>query len=174
MNPLDTIKKGLNILKEQTHEQKTRLKADLQAKKKLSEEDEQWLDGEGNLVDEEHIVGLLERTLDYEKSLMQLDSDDKQVIQKLQDLANASSKGPGKKCKHGVLNTSAKKRNKDTCSTAKENATLAQQIEILDWHHEQKKSQQETAMYFNIKYPSLQLKQHIISAWLKDEEKWCQ
>ncbi|KAI6099259.1 hypothetical protein EDD16DRAFT_1526923 [Pisolithus croceorrhizus] len=103
MNPLDTIKKGLNILKEQTHEQKTRLKADLQAKKKLSEEDEQWLDGEGNLVDEEHIVGLLERTLDYEKSLMQLDSDDKQVIQKLQDLANASSKGPGKKCKHGFF-----------------------------------------------------------------------
>ncbi|KIK24426.1 hypothetical protein PISMIDRAFT_64833, partial [Pisolithus microcarpus 441] len=173
--PLDTIKKGLNILKEQAHEWKTRLQADLQVKKKLSKEDEQWLDGEGNLVDEECIVDLLERTSDYERSLMQLDSNDKQVIQKLQDLANASRKQPGKKHKcpelqvWNVLNTCKKKMKKDTWSVAKENATLAQQIEILDWHHEQRKSQQETAMHFNTKYPCLCLKQPIISAWLKDE-----
>ncbi|KAL4062797.1 hypothetical protein V8B97DRAFT_1877376 [Scleroderma yunnanense] len=86
MVPLDTIKKGLNILREQIHEQKTRLKADLQAKKKLSEQDEQWLDGEGNLVDEEHIVDLLKRASDYERSLTQLNSNDNCVIQKLQDL----------------------------------------------------------------------------------------
>ncbi|KAI6121642.1 hypothetical protein F5141DRAFT_1061319 [Pisolithus sp. B1] len=128
---------------------------------------EQWLDGEGNLMDEECIVDL--------------DSNGKQAIQKLQDLANASSKGPGKKCKHGpkhqvpnAINASEKKNKKDTCSIAKENVTLAQWIAILDWHHEQKKSQQETATYFNIKYPSLQLKQPIISVWLKDEEKWHQ
>ena len=30
------------------------------------------------------------------------------------------------------------------------------------------------AMYFSAKYPSLQLKQPIISVWLKDEAKWHQ
>jgi len=34
--------------------------------------------------------------------------------------------------------------------------------------------QEALAMYFNTKYPSLQLKQLIISAWLKDEAKWHQ
>ena len=69
--------------------------------------------------------------------------------------------------------TAEKKVKENTCSIAKENATLAQWIEILDWHHEQHKSQKETAMYFNSKYPSLHLKQPIIS-WLKEEAKWCQ
>ncbi|KAL4065698.1 hypothetical protein V8B97DRAFT_2069617 [Scleroderma yunnanense] len=102
MVPLNTIKKGLSILREQIHEWQTRLKADLQAKKKLSEQDEQWLDGEGNLVDEEHIVDLLERASDYERSLTQLNLNDNCVIQKLQDLANAHSKEPRKKCKCGL------------------------------------------------------------------------
>ena len=103
MKPLDTIKKGLNILREQTRERKTKLNADLQAKKKLSEEDEQWLDGEGNLVDEERIVDLLERASDYKESLAQLDSNDKHVVQKLQDLANTGIKVPGKKRKRGLF-----------------------------------------------------------------------
>ena len=70
--------------------------------------------------------------------------------------------------------TAEKKVKENTCSTAKENATLAQRIEILDWHHEQHKSQKETATYFNSKYPSLHLKQPIISSWLKEEAKWRQ
>ena len=82
--------------------------------------------------------------------------------------------GPEPKVQN-VLGTSEKKKKKEkTHSITKENATLAQRIEILNWHHEQKKSQQETATYFNTKYPSLQLKQPLISAWLKEEEKWCQ
>ena len=73
-----------------------------------------------------------------------------------------------------MLNTAEKKKKENTCSVAKENATLAQRIEILNWHHGQSKSQKETAMYFSTKYPSLQLKQPIISTWLKDEAKCCQ
>ena len=80
MVPLDTIKKGLNILRKQTHEHKTKLQADLQAKKKLSEQDEQWLDGEGNLVDEERVVDLLKRASNYDRGLTQLDSNDKCII----------------------------------------------------------------------------------------------
>ena len=42
--------------------------------------------------------------------------------------------GPKHPVKH-VLNTAEKKKKENTCSVAKENATLAQWIEILDWHH---------------------------------------
>ncbi|KAF8218805.1 hypothetical protein L208DRAFT_1347101, partial [Tricholoma matsutake] len=56
--------------------------------------------------------------------------------------------------------------------TKKENATLAQRIKILDWHHAHEKNQSKTAAHWDQIYPNLQLKQPIISAWLKEEEKW--
>ena len=52
--------------------------------------------------------------------------------------------------------------------------TLSQRIEILNWHHKSvDKSQTKTAAHWNDIYPNLWLKQPTISAWLKDEEKWC-
>ena len=54
----------------------------------------------------------------------------------------------------------------------KENATLAQRIEILDWHHKNGKNQSATACHFAPIYPNLQIKQPLVSAWLKDEVKW--
>jgi hypothetical protein len=56
--------------------------------------------------------------------------------------------------------------------TKKENATLAQQIEILDWHHKNGKNQSATARHFGPLYPNLQIKQPLISSWLKDEAMW--
>jgi hypothetical protein len=55
--------------------------------------------------------------------------------------------------------------------TRKENATLAQQIEILDWHHKHGKKQIATAQHFAPIYPNLKLKQPLISSWLKEEVK---
>jgi len=50
---------------------------------------------------------------------------------------------------------------------------LAQQIEVLYWHHKSvNKSQTKTAAHWDNIYPNLQLKQPTILAWLKDEEKW--
>jgi len=57
--------------------------------------------------------------------------------------------------------------------TKKENATLAQRIEILDWHHKNGKNQSSTARHFAQLYPNLKIKQPLVSAWLKDEAKWC-
>ena len=57
-------------------------------------------------------------------------------------------------------------------ATMKENATLAQRIEVLDWHHANGKNQTATAKHFNTIYPSLQLKQPRISKWLKAEPQW--
>ena len=54
----------------------------------------------------------------------------------------------------------------------KENATLRQRIEILDWHKVHGKNQTRTAKHFNAVYPNLKLKQPIISAWLNEEAKW--
>jgi hypothetical protein len=55
----------------------------------------------------------------------------------------------------------------------KENATTFQQVEILDWYHANGKNQSLMARHFNNIYPSLQLKQPIISSWVRDESKWC-
>jgi len=56
--------------------------------------------------------------------------------------------------------------------TKKENATLAQRIEVLDWHHANGKNQMKTANHFSPMYPNLKIKQPLVSSWLKDEAKW--
>ncbi len=53
----------------------------------------------------------------------------------------------------------------------KENATLEQRIEILDWYHKNKKNQSKTAEHFTPIYPNLQIKQPRISKWVKNEAK---
>ena len=54
----------------------------------------------------------------------------------------------------------------------KKNATLAQRIEVLDWYHKHKQGQTKTAEHFTSIYPTLQIKQPLISSWLRDEVKW--
>jgi Tc5 transposase DNA-binding domain len=56
--------------------------------------------------------------------------------------------------------------------TKKENATLAQRIEILDWYHANGENQSKTVKHFDAIYPNLRIKQPLVSAWLKEEEKW--
>ena len=56
--------------------------------------------------------------------------------------------------------------------TKKENATLAQRIEILDWHHQNGRNQSKTARHFDSIYPNLKMKQPLVSSWVKDEAKW--
>jgi hypothetical protein len=54
----------------------------------------------------------------------------------------------------------------------KENATLAQQIEILDWHHKNGQNQMKIAQHFNAVYPNLKIKQLLVLSWIKEEVKW--
>ncbi|KAF8219759.1 hypothetical protein L208DRAFT_1153510, partial [Tricholoma matsutake] len=71
---------------------------------------------------------------------------------------------------------SEKKMSNKECSapvfTKKENVTLAQCIEILDWYHKNGKNQSKTAKHFDSIYPNLKMKQPLVSAWVKDEPKW--
>ncbi len=56
--------------------------------------------------------------------------------------------------------------------TKKENATLEQRIEVLDWYHANGENQSRTAKHFDAIYPNLKIKQPLVSAWVKAEEKW--
>jgi len=56
--------------------------------------------------------------------------------------------------------------------TKKENATLAQCIEILDWYHKNGQNQSKTVQHFNLIYPNLKIKQPLVLAWVKEEAKW--
>ena len=56
--------------------------------------------------------------------------------------------------------------------TKKEIATLAQRIEILDWHNKNGKNQSKTARHFNPIYPNLKIKQPLVSTWVNEEPKW--
>jgi len=48
------------VLKQEVQTRKVSLEAKLQWKEKLSGADEEWLDGEGNVVGEEHVINALE------------------------------------------------------------------------------------------------------------------
>ena len=67
---------------------------------RLASSDEEWLDGAGNLVDEERIVKLLEKASDYEKGVGGLSGADKGIVEKLQSLGGSIGAVAGKKCKH--------------------------------------------------------------------------
>jgi Tc5 transposase DNA-binding domain/Helix-turn-helix domain (DUF4817) len=62
--------------------------------------------------------------------------------------------------------------------TKKENSTLEQRIEVLDWYHKNSQNQSATAWHFAPIYPNLKLKQPLVSTWVKEEaklhEQWTQ
>ena len=83
------------------HRRKDNLLACLNRKEKISDEDEEWLDNVGNLVDEEAVVDLLENVYDYEHGLTQLTSQQKSLVEKLKELGGKVKKAvlPGNKRK---------------------------------------------------------------------------
>ena len=70
--PIDMLKKGLKALRKQNEARKLKIQADLDAQKSITESDEEWLDGEGNLVDEELVIDLLENASDYDEGFAPL------------------------------------------------------------------------------------------------------
>ena len=68
-SPLNVLKKGLKTLYEQFKAKKGQLQAQLAEGKSISSQDERWLDGEANLVDEERVLEVLKRASNYEQGL---------------------------------------------------------------------------------------------------------
>ena len=48
------------MLKKQVQTRKANLEAKLQQKEKLTDVDEHWLDNDGNIVDKQHVLDMLE------------------------------------------------------------------------------------------------------------------
>ena len=86
------LQKGLVKLKDFIKGRKDNLLACLNWKEKISDEDEEWLDNVGNLIDEEAIVDLLENMSDYECGLTQLTSQQKSLVEKLKELGGEVKK----------------------------------------------------------------------------------
>ncbi|KIO05653.1 hypothetical protein M404DRAFT_15316 [Pisolithus tinctorius Marx 270] len=128
MEPINTLKNGLKKLQDQIFTHKASLEAALKANQAISEADEEWLDHDGNLVDEEQL--------------------DEAIVKRLMAIA-----GPVqvmKKCKCPTMSSSTSQQKHAAAKQVdkKENATLWQWIEVLDWY------------YANGK-------------WLKKESTWC-
>ena len=71
-----------------------------------------------------------------------------------------------------MAGTEPRKKPHPILITKKEAATLQQRIEILDWHNANGQNQSKTARHFDSIYPTLKIKQPLVSAWVKDEAKW--
>ncbi|KAJ7337555.1 hypothetical protein DFH08DRAFT_915873 [Mycena albidolilacea] len=128
-----------------------------------------------NHVDEEALIHNLETASDYEQGISRLDSKQKELFQSLRELGGEGN--PSNKRKRPAERKPPKKKEeqkkKVPVFTKKENATLAQRIEILNWHHAQgKPSQKKTAAHFDPIYPNLRIKQPLVSDWLQNEKKW--
>ncbi|KAG6858779.1 hypothetical protein C0995_013989, partial [Termitomyces sp. Mi166 len=134
--PLETLKAGLASLKQHIKVQKDALLQRINAKETVSEVDKHWLDNDANLVDEEKVLELPETASDYECGLQRLNSQQKTLVEKLKELGG----GPDKPRK---VVPQAQKKAPIPVLTQKENATLKQKIEILDWHHKQGKKQKQ-------------------------------
>ena len=68
------LEKGLAKLRQQVQGQKAKLEAKLKAGKPISDIDEEWLDGAGNLADEEQVFDILIHASDLLRFLSSLTS----------------------------------------------------------------------------------------------------
>lgn len=97
--PLDTLKKGFNRLSDMINDKRNLLVAKLSCKEAISPSDADWLDQEGNTVDEQRILDTLESASDYERAVDLLDENGKVIVRKLRELAAHVAKVAGNKRK---------------------------------------------------------------------------
>ena len=90
-NPLDSLRQGLQGLRKQVEVRKSRIEVDLKAGKQVSESDEEWIDGAGNIVDEQRVVENLENASDYERGLERLNPKDRGIVERLQVLTRSEA-----------------------------------------------------------------------------------
>jgi hypothetical protein len=85
---------------------------------------------------------------------------------KKKDLSNAPSAKKKKSVKQKLNLKSGSKSSKKPVR-----ATLAQKLEVLDWHNKNGKNQTKTAKHFDAIYPEICFKQPLISSWVSEEDR---
>ncbi len=103
LKPLDILKKGFAKLIQMIKKKRDNLNVKLSQQEDISSVDEQWLDNEGNTIDEQCILEKLKSASDYETRVTQLDNNGKAIMKKLRELAgdlDLPAKVARKKWKH--------------------------------------------------------------------------
>ena len=98
-NPLAILKNAFSKLKKSTEKHRKALLALLSKKEKLSDADEKWLDSNGNLVDEQHVIEELDAASDFERGVQRLSDHAFGWLRQAAGLERVS-----KKRKHAHLN----------------------------------------------------------------------
>ena len=80
LKPLKILKKGLLKLKQTVKKKKDKLNAKLTQKEPISASDEEWLDNEGNLINQQCVLDNLEAASDYEWGLERLGEEEKKLV----------------------------------------------------------------------------------------------
>ena len=83
---IDILNRGLNILRRQIQAWKDRLEAEAKSGT-LLEDDAEWLDTAGNLIDEVYVVDLLASAEDYDRSFEGLEEKHKAAVLRLREAA---------------------------------------------------------------------------------------
>ncbi|KAL7279394.1 hypothetical protein ACG7TL_007235 [Trametes sanguinea] len=168
--------------------QTAELKSCLDKKERLTEEEEAGLDNYANTVNEHRVLGILSKSSDISTFIKQFAPELKIALEHLENSAQSDASAGNFKGMSVVVANCGQKWPTDPKTTAgqtkklkatkapqfehKENATLRQCIEILDWHHANSRNQLCTAKHFDKIYPNLKIKQPLVCRWLKKEKKW--
>ncbi|KAJ7798122.1 hypothetical protein B0H14DRAFT_3492881 [Mycena olivaceomarginata] len=89
---LEVLKQGFRALKKHISPRKEALEKRLAENESMTSDDERWLDGEGNVCDEEWALKDLETASDYERGWSRLNAAQKKGVKRLKDFAEAAQK----------------------------------------------------------------------------------
>jgi hypothetical protein len=94
--PLNVLRKAFSKLKKSFEKRRKDLLDRLARREKLTDDDENWLDNDGNLVTEERVIDTLDAASDFERGVERLSDDEKAAFQRLRQAAGLQ---PSKKRK---------------------------------------------------------------------------
>lgn len=97
--PLDILKKGLAKLEQNIKDKKDKLTTKLSRGERILASEEEWLDNEGNTIDEQCTLDILKSASSYEDAIEKLDEGGKAIVKKLRELAGDLVAVPGNKRK---------------------------------------------------------------------------
>jgi predicted nucleic acid-binding Zn-ribbon protein len=88
--PLNVLRKAFSKLKKSFEKRRKdlhHLLDRLARRAKLTDDDENWLDNDGNLVTEERVIDTLDAASDFERGVERLSDDEKAAFQRLRQAA---------------------------------------------------------------------------------------
>ena len=94
---LDAAKQGFLRLKERIEPRLRHIKKKREDKEPLTQSEDEWVDGEGNIVDEEILVDELDRASDPDRAAAKLDERQAHTLKRLLSVGNGSGSG-GARC----------------------------------------------------------------------------